>query len=183
MNTRIPQQNTGTNTTELNPNDTSELHGILCGLLCLEQGLRSESWLDYVASTTTVSQYLSQDALTALHSATVEQLVNEDFAFALLLPDDEHDLNVRAAALGSWCQGFLSGLGLAGLQQKNSLPDEIQEFISDVSEIAWVGFDLANPDEEDEAAYAEIVEYLRIGVLFFNQELSGSPAGNSRTIH
>jgi uncharacterized protein YgfB (UPF0149 family) len=103
----------------------------------------------------------------------------------LLLPDDEANMSVRAESLGFWCQGFLTGLGLAGLSTVSGLPDEVQDFLSDISHIARVGFDGDNPDEEDEVAYTDIVEYLRMGVMLINQELhcSDFERSSSHSVH
>jgi uncharacterized protein YgfB (UPF0149 family) len=80
-------------------------------------------------------------------------------------------MSVRADSLGYWCQGFLTGLGLAGMSETSQLPEEVQDFLNDVSHIARIGLDGDNPDEDDEIAYSDIVEYLRMGVLLISQEL------------
>jgi hypothetical protein len=56
------------------------------------------------------------------------------------------------------------------------LPPEAQEFLDDLGNIAFVGFDSEAADEADETAYAEIVEYIRVGVMLLHQ---ASGAGGS----
>lgn len=155
-----------------NAQDPSELHGTLCGMLCMDGSLTRESWITRLAEEGIgYGDLTSSDPLHSLFSITRYQLSDEDYSFSLLLPDEEMEMHLRAESLGAWCEGFLSGLSLSGLHDKSRLSVEIQEFLADVSHIARVGFDGNDPDEEDEAAYTEIVEYLRMGVLLVNREL------------
>jgi len=79
---------------------------------------------------------------------------------------------------------------MAGMQdttaQQGQMPAEISEFLADVSEISKVGLDGSRASEEDEQAYAEIVEYLRVGVLSLNQHLvapSGMVTPTTQMLH
>ena len=112
---------------------------------------------------------------------TTESLDASECTFDLMLPDDEEPLVQRTAALGSWCHGFLAGLGLAGVgDHHKSLSGDAREFLDDVQEMSRIESD---PDEDDEAeaAYAELVEYLRVGVLLLREEI-GSLAANNAAI-
>ena len=153
------------------PYEPAEIHGILCGMLCLDTTLTHSNWLQRLAHDGATHGMHSAQHLNTLFDATIGQLHDDELAFALLLPDDETNISVRAASLGYWCQGFLTGLGLAGLNDVTQLGDDTREFLNDVSQIAQIGLDGDSGDEEDEAAYIEIIEYLRIGVLLLGQEL------------
>lgn len=168
----------------IEPNDPSEIHGMLCGMLCLDSSLISNTWITRLAEEIDLSLH-AHDSLQSMFRATVSQINDEEYSFMLLLPDDDFNMSVRAESLGYWCQGFLTGLGLAGLSEIGNLPEEVQDFLGDVSHIARVGFDGDNPDEEDEIAYTDIVEYLRMGVLLVNQELpaTDSDYAASHLIH
>ncbi|MCB1811141.1 MAG: UPF0149 family protein, partial [Candidatus Competibacteraceae bacterium] len=98
-------------------------------------------------------------------------LQHDDFIFQLLLPDDEIELPLRVESLGNWCQGFLAGLGLGGMQNTDNLTSEVKDFLQDVSHIARLGLAAEDGDEGDEIAYVEIIEYMRAGVLLVSQEL------------
>lgn len=148
--------------------EPAECHGLLCGMLCANPSLTIENWLA-AASRETTHESNTLSELRRLFTVTLEQLDSEAFDLHLLLPLDEQPLSERATALGTWCQGFLAGLGLAGLSSLDELGDEVCEFLDDVSQIARVGFDHAAGDEDHEEAYSEIVEYLRIGVLLVHQ--------------
>jgi uncharacterized protein YgfB (UPF0149 family) len=154
----------------IGPHDPSEIHGMLCGMLCLDDSLISNTWITQLAEEMDLSLH-AHDSLRILFNATVSQINDEEFAFMLLLPDDDVNMSVRAESLGYWCQGFLTGLGLAGMSETSQLPEEVQDFLNDVSHIARIGLDGDNPDEDDEIAYSDIVEYLRMGVLLISQEL------------
>ena len=149
-------------------NDPAECHGLLCGLLCTDEALARDTWLQHIDF-----DYKPADlaALQNLFRTTHQQLQDDDFIFQLLLPDDDDELRQRVDSLGNWCQGFLSGLGLGGMQTTEQLSLELKDFLQDVSQIARVGLSAENGDEDDEIAYIEIVEYLRAGVLLVSQEL------------
>ena len=153
--------------------DPSELHGMLCGMLCLDSSLTDEQWLAHMHEELPDPLLQDLDSMRTLFKATEQQINSDDFDFALLLPDDDMNMDVRAESLGCWCRGFIAGLGIAGWHngatERGQMPAEVKEFLADVSEISNVGLDGSRASEEDEAAYAEIVEYLRVGVMLLNQ--------------
>lgn len=92
--------------------------------------------------------------------------------FNPLLPEDEASLDTRAVALAQWCQGFLYGLGGSAIQDTNGLPGDVGEIVRDLSEITHVGVDNRQSVESNENAYAELVEFVRVGVQLVFEELS-----------
>ena len=158
----------------LDPLDPAELHGLLCGLLCADPNLSHERWLAHASGDLLDDLDLAEDTQTVLlklFDYGAAQLNDPDGAATPLLPDDETPLQRRAQALGAWCQGFLYGLGLGESGRRGRLSPESQEFLRDATEIAQVGFDADEADEADEIAYAEVVEYLRVGLLLIQQDL------------
>ncbi len=152
----------------------SEGHGALCGLLCAQGRADRRAWQDQVIGEREPGDVLAREAaslLDALYEETVRQLNDAGLAFRLLLPDDEQPLGRRAEALGRWCQGFLLGLGLGGIRAEQELPADVREIMRDLAEISKVEFDVAGAGEAEEAAYTEIVEYVRVGVLLINEEM------------
>jgi uncharacterized protein len=91
--------------------------------------------------------------------------------FAPLLPEDEAPIETRAAALGAWCQGFLYGLGTSSLSDATALPGDVGEVVRDLTEITHVAADSAESLESNEGAYAELVEFVRVGVQLLFDEL------------
>ena len=167
--------------------DASESHGTLCGVLC--SGVDgAAAWLDHILGEDAAAGQAADQcrrALAALRDSTRTALDAGALEFTPLLPDDESALSERTAALGEWCQGFLYGVGLAGESIKlDALPDEAGEVLRDMGQIAQAGFEGEGASEEDEAAYTEIVEYLRVGVQLLYEELQpGRGAPLSAALH
>lgn len=163
----------------------AECHGTLCGALCVGAGAGS-AWLEHLLDEATggaAGLTACRRELMTLRDVSRTLLEAGTLEFAPLLPDDEMGLAERTAALGEWCQGFLYGMGLAGERlQLDALPDEAGEVLRDMGQIAQAGFEGDAEAEEDEAAYAEIVEYVRVGVQLLYEELQ-TAAPPSGTLH
>lgn len=156
--------------------EASEAHGILCGLLCAEGKSDIGTWLNHVVGDKDpdhASVRETRDLLLRLHDATLKQITDGEYALQLLMRSDEEPLEERVSDLSHWCQGFLVGLSLGGVSDFKALPEEAAEITRDMLEISRVGFDGAEDDrEESEAAFAEIVEYVRMGVFVIYSELN-----------
>lgn len=157
------------------PSGAAESHGSLCGAICSGAD-QDAAWLSHVlgepASATTTPE--CRDLLEELRDAARSQLGGFEMDFVPLLPADGQPLTQRVEALGLWCQGFLFGLSLGRTREVlDNLPGEAGEVIHDLAEIARAGFDSGDADEEeaDEAAYFELVEYLRVAVQILYEEL------------
>jgi len=163
--------------TEITP---SEVHGTLCGLLCANSNAGAEVWQQALWPNQPSGDLLSAEAreiFKQTHGITRRQLNDSTCEFQMLLPDDDDGLDARVNALGDWCQGFLIGLSLGGITDFGLLPEDAREITKDLLEIARAGssYELEG-SEEDENAYAELVEYLRVGVLLINEELQPTQA-------
>ena len=159
--------------------DPSDCHGLLAGLICAAGFADPRLWMAEVFEDYNPKDKPQAEAfrlVQALYEDELARMNSPDLDFSLLLPDDKDALRDRVASLGSWCGGFLSGLGLGGVKEQAQLPEEISELIDDFAQITRVDFDLDSPDEEEQAAFEEVVEYVRIGVLFVNEELQPSKA-------
>ena len=159
--------------------DPSDCHGLLAGLICAAGFADPRLWMAEVFEDYNPKDKPQAEAfklVQALYEDELARMNSPDLDFALLLPDDEDALRDRVASLGSWCGGFLSGLGLGGIKQQSQLPEEVSELIDDFAQFTRVDFDLDSPDEEEQAAFEEVVEYVRVGVLFINEELQPSKA-------
>ena len=163
--------------------DVAECHGLLSGLLCVKETVDSATWISHILGTdpdadTSESSSeeieLNEDGralLSALLGRVLDQLNDMDYGFHPLLPDDDEPLEKRAAALAEWCQGFTLGLSMGGIEEVGELPEASAEIIKDMADIAQMHTDADAATNEDEAAYAEIVEYVRMGVLLVREEL------------
>jgi yecA family protein len=162
----------------LAPLDPAELHGLLCGLLSADPHLDRDRWLRHATELLDEDAELTdtaRDLLSKLFEYGLAQLNTEERMIAPLLPDDETSLEQRTAALGAWCQGLLYGLGLGQVDRQGLLSEESQEFLRDAVEIARIGFETDEDSEVDEIAYAEVVEYLRAGLLLLQEDLPHRP--------
>lgn len=157
----------------------AEAHGTLCGLLCVAADDLPDSWLNntFADAGQDPSEIAEADrlCLMKLFGDTVTVLGGTDFEVWLLLPDDETSLTLRADALGRWCQGFLYGLAVRGLKDFEQLPDDMREILDDLSQIAEAEFADGEGEEEGEHAYANLVEYVRVGVQLIYDELNPPP--------
>lgn len=160
----------------------AEVHGLICGLICAgrEDEDARYGWMEHVFEEPPVvgggvnlSMKPMVEALDALWFYSVDAIGNDNLEYELLLPDDDSLMAERAMALGQWCQGFLFGLGLAEVEE-SKLPEEAVEMLRDIEGISRVSDD-DEASEEAEVAYAEIIEYLRMGVLYLHSELNGVP--------
>jgi len=151
--------------------EAAEAHGSLCGALCSHSRLRFESWLEELLEDQEAQSERTRDVLRAVFSKTSEELGGDGMQFAPLLPDDDEPLAGRTSALAHWCEGFLYGLGAGGLSSLDSLPGEVGEIVRDMSEISRATTEVDEATETDEQAYAELVEYIRVGVQLIYDEL------------
>jgi uncharacterized protein len=151
----------------------AEVHGLLSALACVPGEGRVAALQGEVLGPAVQdpSEAPVIEILEAVWKDTYAALESTDCTFDLMLPDDEQSLQQRTEALGSWCQGFLAGLGLGGVgDHHKSLSGDAREFLNDLQEMSRIEPDPDN-DEEAERAFAELVEYLRIGVLDLREEI------------
>ncbi len=158
--------------------DAPEAHGILCGILCAQGAADRRIWLEQVVG----EGNLGNAGLNALFEVTAGQFSDRELEFALLLPDDDQPLSERAVALRRWTQGYLFGIGLGGINQE-SLPEELYDFLRDLLEVAKVDFDTDEATEEDEEAYLEVLEFVRLGAITVFEELNPAAPPSDTAIH
>jgi yecA family protein len=165
--------------------ELAECHGLLCGLASCNSGCTAGDYLSHLSAMQLLvdpGAALAEVMVEAWEN-TVRQMEDEEFGFELWLPDDDELLEERAISLAQWCSGFLAGLGSAC--QLEALSDDAREALSDLMDIsrAEVSPEDGGPEgsEEDEAAYAEIVEYVRVVALTLREEFRGP--GRDDAIH
>lgn len=91
--------------------------------------------------------------------------------FSLWLPENEEDGFALADGIYQWANSFLLGLGVAQpkLQQET---DEVGEAIDDLDEIAKLGYNDEDNNEELLEAGEEVLEYLRVLALFLHSHFA-----------
>lgn len=148
------------------PISVSELHGIMCGYLCANAASKGEAYLQTLTSNN--KDKAIRPALLALfevYSISQHQLVDFDFEFQLLLPDDDEPLANRAKAFSEWCDGFTQGMAVSGISYDQLQEEESQEALQHLLEFAQLDYGTLEVDEEDERALLEVSEYARMAVL------------------
>jgi uncharacterized protein YgfB (UPF0149 family) len=150
--------------------DAAEAHGTLAGALCTASTYRFEDWLQEILPEGRAHD-LSTGALRGLYFLTTETLTGAEMSFEPLLPDDAQPLDERTAALSQWCVGFLYGLGSGAIQDLSKLSGEVGEVVKDFDELTRVGVGTGESEEENESAYAELMEFVRVGVQLVFEEL------------
>ncbi|MEO8402091.1 MAG: UPF0149 family protein [Gammaproteobacteria bacterium] len=158
----------------LNP---SQVHGLLCGYICATTGINDNRWEKTVLGKQHNPE--CRELLQQLYETTYHQMSEFSFEFSMLLPNDDTDINFRTEALGLWCQGFLTGLEQSQIAIQNREDSELGETLNDIIEIAQVSFGDISDDDEDEMAYFELVEHVRLGALMIFEELkANNPKSN-----
>lgn len=154
----------------------SEFHGLLSGWLA-GNGALPEEWLRRIM----VDDELPappDGALARLAAATRERFEDRDFDLALLLADDDAPLSERSGSLFDWCRGFLAGFGLAA-GASPPLSDEGREALTDLGKLAAAQAQ-DEGDDEDDAALAEIEEFVRVAALLLHSDCVLGPRHRQR---
>jgi uncharacterized protein YgfB (UPF0149 family) len=145
--------------------DAAQTHGLLSGRLAIAGIESGFAWLSQVLEGTDATDALRNECevmLSSLFESTYRQLSQRQSEFEPLLPDDENEAAVRAAALAHWCEGFLHGLvsGDHGDALKKRLSAEpLSDIIKDMLQITRAVSADDSDSETDEKAYTELVEY------------------------
>jgi len=158
------------------PLAAAEAHGVLCGAISAADGYTLSRWLDEVLGEEQASDS-DRAVLQDVYAQTERVLSEGDMEFTPLLPDDDAPLQLRVAALSEWCGGYLYGLGAAGVRALDEVAGEVSEVVRDFSEISRAEIGAGDPDDVNEAAYAELVEFVRAGAQLVYDELCAMRTG------
>ncbi|MCN4143876.1 MAG: YecA family protein [Thiohalomonas sp.] len=110
------------------------------------------------------------ESFKSFFAATLTALSANALNIYPLLPGDASE-SIRFEGIAEWAQGFLMGLSFAGIKSFSEYPEEVSEFVEAMASISTAGdyeYDLAGDDSDEEA----IIEFIRMGVLFINEELN-----------
>lgn len=160
------------------PADAAEAHGSLCGLVCGLGDSGQSAWLADTLPAGQANEAVAERTaavLRVLASCTCAALEDADMTFQPLLPDDALPLVQRVDGLAQWCQGFNHGLFIAariGDAEAELRSGNTAEIVSDFADMAKAALGDEEPDADGEAAYAELVEYIRVSVQLVYEELT-----------
>ncbi len=164
--------------------EMAECHGVLCGFLAVSPQAGADDYLRQLKHL----QLIDDPAggllliLKELHHATTAQLDDDEMRFRLWLPDDTEPLEERTEALARWCTGLLAGLAAQG--DLDGLAGEASEAVRDLEQIARAGLSAgaegdAQAREDDERAFTEIAEYVRVVAMMLREDFRGPDAGEA----
>ena len=151
----------------------AECHGFLCGYLCIVKEVNEDTFRQYLFAEMTDPEMINECSrkLGELATEVMAGISAQDFTLELFLPGDNYPLNERAVALVQWCEGFLNGLGIAGLPEIELLSAEGQEVIQDLYKICRLDVNnIAEEGEDEETAFMELGEYVRMGAILLYEE-------------
>jgi len=148
----------------------AELHGCLCGLLGGGFGGDDSALVAQLEGTLdTVLHGPLVDEIASLRTEAIDAVTEGNFAFFLLLPDDELELEQRVPALAGWCRAFLSGFAQARVAAEaasDAVATDSAEALRDFAAIAQAAGDDDEGDaQEREDHYVELVEYVRVAAM------------------
>jgi hypothetical protein len=163
-------------TTESVQVHAAELHGVLTGLVCAGFPFESPDYLAMITDLFNDGENLPVKVKTIvklMFSDIWKNILDDSYGFQLMLPDDDDSIVERGHALSVWVQGFNLGFGLHQ-KDKAIVSEDVKEVLSDFAEIANLS-DEMEEDENNEQAYFEIAEYVRISSLLCFTELGVPP--------
>lgn len=154
--------------------EPAEIHGEFCGLACVMGADAGPAWAASILSDAGEHGGDADESLRSLAAEAYRALDAGNMELVLLLPTDDQPLEARAESLGFWCQGFMHGLGAGrepGATDALLAEGIAREIIADFSEITRAAFAAEETESEGEAAYMELVEYVRVGVQLVYEDL------------
>jgi uncharacterized protein YgfB (UPF0149 family) len=158
--------------------NAGQVHGLLCSRLSVAGADGATRWFAQVLEETdpnNSSRGECEAMLDALCAVTWRQLVERQSEFELLLPGDEDPTALRAESMGQWCEGFLHGLVSEKRSEdlkKRLSEDPLADIIRDILHITRATAAEDEDAEEEEKAFAELVEYLRVAAQLTYEELA-----------
>jgi hypothetical protein len=172
--------------------NASQAHGFLSSRIAVRGTKARSEWLSRLTADAERDDALQDDCvavLEALFTITWRQLAERQSQFVPLLPDDARPAAERADALAHWCEGFLHGIvsGPHPETLRMQLATEpLSDIIKDMLEITRATAEDDIDDENNEEAYVELVEYIRVAAQLAFEELAGfraraaeEPAGDA----
>lgn len=153
--------------------DASAAHGVLSGCLVADDSLpaaRLARGLGEAHPAPGHDEPAFQETIEELRLEVLRALNDPGLGFEPLLAEDD-DLALRTRSLARWVDGFLGGLGQTPRVGALKPSAEAAEILRDFAEIARMDPE-PEASEENEEAFAELAEYVRVGVMLLAEELA-----------
>jgi len=162
----------------------STLHGCLCGLLAAGAPAQAEAGLALLTQALDINLHGElAGQMMQLYEVSAAALIDEEFDFYPLLPDDDVDIVTRTDALAAWAGGFLGGFAQVN---KTQVGQDSSEILRDFAAIAEASVDDQHDEDEEESEsnFLEVSEYLRFAALnVFMDSRTETDSGGSASLH
>ena len=142
--------------------NASEVHGITTALICMQQGETKN--LEFILSDLTgvkQNKKIIFNFLKQLHLYNYNQIKEINTIISLLIPNGSENLYTKIKYLKLWLKGFISGLGLFGMDKNTYNIPIIYEIVNDFSMITYADH---VKQERDEIYYVNLLEYVKISI-------------------
>ncbi|MCU7866817.1 MAG: UPF0149 family protein [Candidatus Thiodiazotropha sp. (ex Lucinoma borealis)] len=152
----------------------SEIHGVICGLVCAGTSQSHVDWMEALFEDWPTEDLLAREArelIGQLYFATRDQIGHDDLSFMPFMPDDSQPITDRAKGLRDWCEGYLFGLGLAGVSDLQLVGDA-KEALQDITHFTRLDYASLDDGEATEQAYLELQEFLKVVTLLIWGDLA-----------
>ncbi|MET0067506.1 MAG: UPF0149 family protein [Candidatus Thiodiazotropha sp.] len=157
----------------------SELHGVITGLICGGSDDVRALWMGDLLGHLPDDDLLAQEArqmVGQLYRATLEGIAHAEMLFMPLLPDESNVISERAKSLSEWCEGYLYGLGVAGVTERQLVGDA-REALQDLTHFTRIDYEDLESGEATEMAYVELQEFLKVVTMLLWEELVDNRGG------
>ncbi len=142
------------------PIAAATVHGFMFGVLASGYSAEAAAKLAAAEEPGTGN---GEESIIALARVSAEELSAGQLTFQLCLPEDTAELVSRVQALIAWVRAFLSGFGSGG-EKLRRLDAPEREMLHDLATIAAGASVDEDGNEQDEQAYSNVVEYVRLAV-------------------
>ncbi len=158
--------------------DISEYHGTISAYLCCDAFQEDDllpKEVNFDGGSVSVQIIEFKHALYELISETINSFNDTEMSFYPFLPPDSEELSIRAHSLSIWCQGFIDALGMFISERRLTINQSYQTFIGEIiedfSQISTLNKTAVENGNEEELAYFEVVEFVRVGTQLVYEEL------------
>ncbi len=166
--------------------DAAQVHGLITARLAVQGDDADRHVVAEVLervpaahATAPEPEFLLRAEIDATRRALSERLSE----FSPLLPPGDESAGRRTEALAHWCEGFLHGLMSTDRSSdlaRRLAAEPIADIIRDMLQMTRAGAGDSDDYEEEEQAYTEIVEYLRVAAQLIYEELADARPASAR---
>jgi len=160
----------------------SEVHGMLFGSIAshMYSGV-APNLLKLLTGLEQQDPSMNQlhETLNEFYRETSETLLDSEDEVSLLLVDEEAKLSDRADSLADWCRGYLLGLLQDDRVSIDQLPEDGPEVARDILAISEASYSDTEDEHQEEWAFAELEEYIKVGVRLIFESIVRLRSGES----